>query len=84
MGAGCIINAFGGLLTSAITHMNGKGHLAGWRWIFILEGLFTIVYSAITVFILPADVKSARFFTAEEREFAGEEWLCQTGCLMTD
>ena len=64
--------------------MDGIGGKPAWAWIFILEGLFTIVYSAITVFILPADVKSARFFTAEEREFAGEEWLCQTGCLIND
>ncbi|GLB33791.1 putative transporter [Lyophyllum shimeji] len=62
--------AFGGLLATAITKMEGVGGLAGWRWIFILEGLATIIASIIAAIILPADVASAKFLTAEERAFA--------------
>lgn len=29
--------AFGGLLAYGIMQMDGKGNLAGWSWIFILE-----------------------------------------------
>lgn len=35
--------AFGGLLARGIVEMKGVAGFNGWRWIFILEGLFTIV-----------------------------------------
>jgi len=62
--------AFGGLLASAITRMQGVGGLEGWRWIFILEGLATVLASLMSAYILPADLQSARFFTEEERAYA--------------
>lgn len=34
--------AFGGLLARGISELEGYGHYAGWRWIFILEGLLTL------------------------------------------
>ena len=45
--------AFSGLLAAAIRHMDGmsaiKGQpIAGWSWIFILEGLFTIVFGPVS------------------------------------
>ncbi|KAK8118187.1 uncharacterized protein PG998_006468 [Apiospora kogelbergensis] len=35
--------AFSGLLAFAIAKMDGIGGMEGWRWIFILEGLLTVV-----------------------------------------
>jgi len=35
--------AFGGLLARGIVEMEGVGGRPGWAWIFILEGLVTIV-----------------------------------------
>ncbi|KAJ3741154.1 MFS transporter [Lentinula detonsa] len=62
--------AFGGLLATAIIKMDGIGGLAGWRWIFILEGICTVLFCLVAVILLPADIASARFLTSEEREFA--------------
>ncbi|KAH9938279.1 MFS general substrate transporter [Fomitopsis serialis] len=62
--------AFGGLLATGIEKMDGIGGLAGWRWIFILEGLITILFAVIAAVFLPADIGSAKFFTEEERDFA--------------
>lgn len=50
--------------------MDGIGGLAGWRWIFILEGIATVGIALTSMFFLPADIASAPFFTEEEREFA--------------
>lgn len=61
-----------GLLATAIIRMDGIGGLAGWRWIFILEGIATVIIALISTLFLPADIQSARFFTDEEREFARE------------
>ncbi|KAJ3722977.1 MFS transporter [Lentinula raphanica] len=62
--------AFGGLLATAIIKMDGIGGLSGWRWIFILEGICTILFCLVAAIFLPADIASARFLTSEEREFA--------------
>ncbi len=52
--------------------MDGIGNLAGWRWIFILEGIATIIFSIIAAILLPADVSSAPFLSEVERDFARE------------
>lgn len=62
--------AFGGLLATGILKMDGVGGLAGWRWIFILEGMATILIGIIAWLLLPPDINSAKFLTPEEREFA--------------
>ncbi|KAI0092717.1 MFS general substrate transporter [Irpex rosettiformis] len=63
--------AFGGLLASAIVRMDGIGGLSGWRWIFILEGIVTVLFGFIAWMMLPANLGSAKFLTKKEREFAG-------------
>lgn len=35
-----------------IAHMKGVGGLNGWRWIFILEGILTVVVSAAAYFFI--------------------------------
>ena len=48
--------------------MAGVGGYNGWRWIFILEGLFTVLVSCVSFFIIPDWPESARFLTSVERE----------------
>lgn len=62
--------AFGGLLATAIIKMDGVGNLAGWRWIFILEGIATCLLGVLAAIILPASISSAKFLTEEEKQFA--------------
>ncbi|KAJ8455309.1 hypothetical protein ONZ51_g12519 [Trametes cubensis] len=75
--------AFGGLLATAIIKMEGVGGLAGWRWIFILEGIATIIFALTSMLFLPADLASAKFFTDEEREFALQRMRLSLGAAMT-
>jgi MFS family permease len=44
--------AFGGLLARAISQMNHIRGYAGWRWIFILEGLLTFVIGSISYWVI--------------------------------
>ncbi|TID00372.1 putative transporter [Colletotrichum higginsianum] len=44
--------AFSGLLAAAIAKMDGVGGYEGWRWIFILEGIFTVLLGIATFFLL--------------------------------
>ena len=50
--AATLAGAFGGLLARGISEMNGVGGRPGWAWIFILEGLVTIVIAVIAKFVI--------------------------------
>jgi MFS family permease len=62
--------AFSGLLAFAIVKMNGVGGEAGWRWIFILEGLLTVFVAICSFFLLHDFPDTATFLTVEERAWA--------------
>ncbi|OJA20816.1 hypothetical protein AZE42_09917 [Rhizopogon vesiculosus] len=49
--------------------MNGIGGLEAWSWIFLLEGLLTVVVAIISFFWLVDFPDTATFLTPEEREF---------------
>ncbi|KXT13092.1 hypothetical protein AC579_2146 [Pseudocercospora musae] len=57
-----------GLLAYAISFMNGVGGLAGWRWVFILEGIPAILCGTYTYFALPNYPETSTFLTEEQRK----------------
>ncbi|RHZ55314.1 allantoate permease family MFS transporter [Aspergillus thermomutatus] len=57
----------GALLAYAINNMDGVAGYSGWRWIFILEGLATIVVAVIAKFIVVDWPETATFLTEDER-----------------
>jgi len=59
--------------------MDGLAGLAGWRWIFLIEGVFTVLCGLLVPFTLPDSPQTARLFTAEERTFLVERLQVQTG-----
>ncbi|VUC24159.1 unnamed protein product [Clonostachys rosea] len=46
-------NAFGGLFAIAILNLDQAHGLAGWRWLFLVEGVITVGLAIIFAFILP-------------------------------
>lgn len=67
--AASIAGAFSGLLAYGIAHMDGVGGLEGWRWIFILEGILTVLVAILAFFCLYDYPETASFLTEEERAF---------------
>jgi MFS family permease len=49
-----LAGAFGGLLASAIGKMDYIRGYRGWRWIFLLEGVFTVVLGVFFLFTFPS------------------------------
>lgn len=45
--------AFGPLIASGIVCLHGDRGIAGWKWIFIIEGVFTIFISLVLMALLP-------------------------------
>ncbi|KAH7338958.1 major facilitator superfamily domain-containing protein [Rhizoctonia solani] len=65
--AATVAGAFGGLLARGISEMRGVGGLEGWAWIFILEGLVTVIIAAAAYFFIPDHPSTARFLTPAEQ-----------------
>ena len=68
-GAASIAGAFGGLLAAAIEQMDGVASLAGWRWIFLLEGLATVVFGFATLWVMPSTPRDVLTFTEEQKNY---------------
>jgi MFS family permease len=70
--AAILSGAFGGLLAGSITGgLDGVHGIAGWRWLFVVEGAATMGWSTIAFFILPDFPTSSKGkFTERERELA--------------
>ncbi|KAK4610569.1 hypothetical protein CLAFUW4_14005 [Fulvia fulva] len=64
-----LAGAFGGLLAAAITKMDGVANYAGWRWIFILEGLLTVVVSCAFFFLIPSFPEEAKWLGDDEKAY---------------
>ncbi|KAL5601895.1 hypothetical protein FOBRF1_009428 [Fusarium oxysporum] len=67
--AASIAGAFSGLLAFGIAKMDGVGGLEGWRWIFILEGIVTVLVAIFAFWALYDFPETASFLTEEERAF---------------
>ncbi|KAI9722909.1 MAG: hypothetical protein M1812_001357 [Candelaria pacifica] len=65
--AASLAGAFGGVLAWGIAHMNKVGGLGGWRWIFILEGILTVLVSLVAYFFIANYPDTAKFLTDHER-----------------
>ncbi|KAG5765319.1 hypothetical protein H9Q72_006616 [Fusarium xylarioides] len=66
---------FGGFLARGIMEMRGLAGLAGWQWIFIIEGLLTVAV-ALASFKLMADYPDrAKFITDAERKHIQERLM---------
>lgn len=64
-----VAGAFSGLLAAAIAKMHGVGGRPGWAWIFILEGLATVVAAFFSYWVIQDFPDSAKFLTEQERVF---------------
>lgn len=66
-----IANMVGGLLAAGILgNMDGAMGIAGWRWLFIIEGVITIALAITSGFFLPDYPSTTRWLNEEERAFA--------------
>lgn len=62
--------AFSGLLAAGIAQMDGIGGYGGWRWIFIIEGIISVLLGVASFFLLPDTPSlSGRWLTADEQKY---------------
>lgn len=67
----CFSGAASGLIAGAVmTGLDGKRGMAGWRWLFLIEGIITVGVAAVAVFAIPDYPHSSRRLNEVERTLA--------------
>jgi ACS family tartrate transporter-like MFS transporter len=61
-----------GAIAGALLNLNGHAHLAGWQWLFLVEGLPPIFLSVAFFLLLPDTPSQAKWLTEPERA-----WITQ-------
>ncbi|KAI4841677.1 MFS general substrate transporter [Aureobasidium sp. EXF-8845] len=63
-----LAGAFGGLLAYGILQMDGVSGLAGWKWVYIIEGLFSVGVAVVVFAFLPNDPNNAYFLNDDDKQ----------------
>jgi ACS family tartrate transporter-like MFS transporter len=58
-----------GAIAGFLLGLQGKAGLAGWQWLFLIEGLPAVVLSIVLLVYLPAGPEEAKWLTEEERQW---------------
>ncbi|KAK6580988.1 hypothetical protein PZA11_006476 [Diplocarpon coronariae] len=61
------------LLAFALLHMRGVAGWAGWRWLFLLEGLITFMVGIASFFMMPASAVQTKTFFRPQGWFTDRE-----------
>jgi MFS transporter, ACS family, tartrate transporter len=73
MTASALAGVIGGPVSGALLGIGGILGLAGWQWLFILEGLPSVLLGVVVLIYLPNGPQDARWLTGLEKE-----WLAQS------
>ncbi|KAG0226747.1 hypothetical protein BGW42_003437 [Actinomortierella wolfii] len=57
-----IANSVAGILAYGILHMRGIAGLTGWKWLFLIEGVGTVLVGLLSFFILPEGPTATKGF----------------------
>lgn len=67
-----VLGSFSNILTAFITYgfsfASGKGGLSGWQWVFLIEGIFTMLCSFLVILFLPNYPDTSKKWLSEEEQ----------------
>jgi MFS transporter, ACS family, tartrate transporter len=72
MTANAMAGVVGGPISGALLTMHGLGGLAGWQWLFLLEGLPAVGLGLVTLAYLPDGPQDAAWLNEQERRWLKE------------
>ncbi|WP_374001121.1 MFS transporter [Massilia sp. CFBP 13647] len=61
-----------GPITGGLLQLSGMG-LHGWQWMFIIEGMFSVLLCGVVWFLLDSDPRDAKWLTHAERDALTDE-----------
>ncbi|KAM0547553.1 hypothetical protein ACHAPJ_010297 [Fusarium lateritium] len=62
-------NIVSAVLAFGFSGMNGRHGLSGWQWFFLVEGVITIAFGILLIFIFPDFPAQAKWLTDKEKRF---------------
>ncbi|MCJ1401789.1 hypothetical protein MMC11_005006 [Xylographa trunciseda] len=67
-----IATMFSGYLMTAVYNLDGRGGMAGWKWLFIMDGVISMPVALAGYYFLPdlPETSRARYFSPEEIAYA--------------
>ncbi len=71
--------AFGGCIAYGVGHLNGSAGLEGFRWLFIIEGIITVLSVALVVFLLPDYPARAKFLNDDDKKYVQDRIAVKGG-----
>lgn len=71
-------NFVGSPLSALLLQMDGIAGMRGWHWLFILEGLPTVLLGLMCLFFLTNKPEQARWLKEEERTWLANELATET------
>jgi ACS family tartrate transporter-like MFS transporter len=66
-------SVFMGVLAGPLLNLQGTFGLAGWQWLFLVEGIPPILLSVVYLFLLPNNPAEAKWLTDQERTWLVDE-----------
>lgn len=66
----------GGPLAAGFLAMDGLGGLHGWQWLFMLEGVPTIVMGIVVALVLPDSFRTASWLSDSEKALLAADVSC--------
>ncbi len=75
MTATAIAGVIGGPLASSLLQLDGTGELYGWQWLFLAEGLPTILAGVSVLFLLPEHPREAGWLSPGEQQWVESQVL---------
>ncbi|KAI8463282.1 MAG: major facilitator superfamily domain-containing protein [Monoraphidium minutum] len=61
-------NMLGAPLAAGLIALDGKGGLKGWQWLFLVEGVPSILLAGVILLRLPTSIATAKFLSPRERD----------------
>lgn len=72
-----LAGAFGGAIAYGVGHMNQVHGLSAWRWLFILEGIPSVISAFFVWFLLPDYPETTKWLSVEEKDLAAQRLALQ-------
>jgi MFS transporter, ACS family, tartrate transporter len=66
---GVLAGVIGSPISGGLLDLDGMGGLAGWQWLFLLEGLPAVLLGLVVLIVLPNGPKDAKWLTVQEKRW---------------
>lgn len=66
---GVLAGVIGSPISGALLHLDGLGGLAGWQWLFVLEGLPAVLMGFVILLVLPNRPQDARWLSPAQKQW---------------